>query len=139
MTIQAFEPSKTNSFHPSIMKGAIAMNADDFKPKNAPADAAPASPQEKEADTQYEEAKAWRDRIELQAPADAAALRGLDEEELIYAYRFYLADLRIAEKWRDEMLPKSKDEAARWNVDTIQWLESLSGDDLIWAHKVYQG
>jgi hypothetical protein len=46
-------------------------------------------------------------------------------------------------KWRDAQVsyfkenPSSDEERAHADAENLQWLESLSGDELVWAHKVY--
>lgn len=163
MTIQAFEPSKTNSFHPSIMKGAIAMDADDFKPKQAPSGTARVESEEQEADTLYEQAQAWRDKMTatVQNPEATDWLRNLSREELIEEYqldrereqqiqacvvsgKFYNPFVyRPALAWRDAQVacikekPSPDEESAHADAEKLEWLESLSGDDLLRAHELY--
>lgn len=164
MTIQAFEPSKTNSFHPSIMKGAIAMSTDDFKPKQAPSGTARVESEEQEADTLYEQAQAWRDKMiaTVQNPEATDWLYDLSREELIEEYqldkereqqieacvvsgKFYNPFVyRPALQWRDENLSYlgkktlTDDEEAKENAERIEWLEGLSGGDLLSAYELYQ-
>jgi hypothetical protein len=100
MTIQAFEPSKSSGFHPSIMKGAIAMNADDFKPKKAPASPTQTELETDERNAQLERAEAWRsemmEHFKSSGDADESQeriqwLQGLEGNDLTRVHRFYLA------------------------------------------------
>jgi hypothetical protein len=100
MTTQAFEPSKTNGLHPSIMKGAIAMNADDFKSEKAPANSIHAALEADERNAQLERAEAWRiemmEHFKNSGDADESQerirwLQGLEGDDLTRAHRFYLA------------------------------------------------
>jgi hypothetical protein len=78
MTIQAYEPRKTNNFHPSIMKGAIAMNVEDLEPTTDTT--GQEEPKTEECAHPLERAQAWREMMLTHAnPEDAALLRELDE------------------------------------------------------------
>jgi hypothetical protein len=132
MTTQAFEPSKSTGFHPSIMKGAIAMNADDLEPTTDSANQP--EPETNEQARLLEQAKAWRNLSLRQANTEEAALlTELDEEELIYAYRFYLADQRrFAKRWQETMIATVK------VPEAIDWLKNLGDDELIAEYQLFQ-
>jgi hypothetical protein len=189
MTVQAFEPRKTSGFHPSIMKGAIAMSVDDFKPKKAPTRIAKGKKRTQKA-TELGQAKAWRAEMiehfdsrgdDEESRERIQELRGMGNDKLISVYRFYLAAkkyaavgtttqnetptkdeqlsaggsqagletkeqndlLERAQAWRDAEVahikgnPSFDEERAHADAKNLTWLESLSGEDLIWAHKVY--
>jgi hypothetical protein len=132
MTTQASEPSKSTGFHPSIMKGAIAMNADDLEPTTDSANQP--EPETNEQARLLEQAKAWRNLSLRQANTEEAALlTELDEEELIYAYRFYLADQRrFAKRCQETMIATVK------VPEAIDWLKNLGDDELIVEYQLFQ-
>jgi hypothetical protein len=122
------------------------MSADDFKPKKAPPGPAQAEVGAEDTDALYEQAQAWRDKMiaTVQDPEATDWLRDLSREALIedcvVSGKFYNPFVyRPALQWRDAQISRIQENPSPAEDESLQWLESLSGDDLIWAHKLYQG
>jgi hypothetical protein len=109
------------------------------------------------AATLCEKAEAWREEAvsAIQDPEATDWLRNLSREELIEEYqldrereqrieacvvsgKFYNPFVyRPALAWRDAQISSFKEDPSPGAAENLHWLESLSGDDLIWAHKLF--